>query len=139
FAGRGGYPARRRRWIGWGPALIGGMLFVILPDNVRVALAEGNLPRVLATALLPFTFYCLLASLTPGGSRLSRVGLVLGFSAITLSHVMMAAIYAVCLSSWVLAAWVWRRTGFRDALLAILWIASGLALTGWWLLPSLTG
>ncbi|NUM43664.1 MAG: hypothetical protein HUU38_03080 [Anaerolineales bacterium] len=128
-----------RRWIGWGPALIGGMLFVILPDNVRVALAEGNLPRVLATALLPFTFYCLLASLTPGGSRLSRVGLVLGFSAITLSHVMMAAIYAVCLSSWVLAAWVWRRAGFRDALLAILWIASGLALAGWWLLPSLTG
>lgn len=128
-----------RRWIGWWPALVGGLLFVILPDNVRVALAEGNLPRVLATALLPLTFYCLLASLRPDAGRLPRVGLVLGFTTLTLSHVMMAAIYAACLSSWVLAAWGWRRAGLRQALFAILLIASGLALAGWWLLPSLTG
>ena len=36
-----------RRWIGFGPALIGGVLFLYLPDNVRVALSDGNLPRVL--------------------------------------------------------------------------------------------
>lgn len=128
-----------RRWLGWGPALVGGLLFVFLPDNVRVALAEGNLPRVLATALLPATFYFLLASLEPEAKRRHHLGLAVGFLAITLSHVMMAAIYAVCMGSWVLAVWAWRKISFRTALLAIIWMAVGLALAGWWLLPSLTG
>jgi uncharacterized membrane protein len=46
-----------RRWLGWLPAVAGGVLFMVLPDNLRVAFAEGNLPRALATALLPLAFY----------------------------------------------------------------------------------
>ena len=128
-----------KRWIGWWPALVGGILFVFLPDNVRVALAEGNLPRVLATAFLPLTFYFFLSSLDQHGKRWHRLGLAFGFAVIVLSHVMMAAIYAVCFVLWGAAVWLWRGTRFRSVVLTILFLIVGLAVSGWWLLPSLTG
>jgi len=43
--------------IGLGWATVGGIFFVIFPDNVRVAFAEGNLPRIISTALLPAAFF----------------------------------------------------------------------------------
>jgi uncharacterized membrane protein len=42
-----------KKWIGWLPALGGGLIYLVLPDNVRVAFSEGNLPRVLASAFVP--------------------------------------------------------------------------------------
>jgi uncharacterized membrane protein len=99
-----------RRWIGIGPALIGGVLFLYLPDNVRVALSDGNLPRVLATALLPITIFLFLRSLEKTGTLWHRVGLALCFALIVLSHVMMAAIFAVCCGLLALLIWLRRTT-----------------------------
>jgi uncharacterized membrane protein len=126
-----------RRWVGWLPAAAGGVLYLFMPDNVRVAMAEGNLPRVLATALLPFAFYSLLRSLE--GARWHRLGLALCFAAIVLSHAMMAAIYAACCALFALLCWVGRVTTIKRALLAIAGAALGVTLSGWWFLPSLTG
>ena len=128
-----------RRWIGWLPAMAGGALYVSLPDNVRVALAEGNLPRVLATALLPLTVYWLLRSLEKEGTRWHRLALSLCFAATVLSHAMMAAIYAACCGLLALLCWAWRMTTMRRVILAVASVAIGVALAGWWLLPSLTG
>ena len=50
----------RRYGLFW--ATLGGVFLVLMPDNLRVAFAEGNLPRVLASALLPATFYFTLNS-----------------------------------------------------------------------------
>jgi len=127
-----------RRWVGWLPATAGGLLYMILPDNVRVALAEGNLPRVLATALLPLAVYLLLRALEENGTRWHRLGLALCFAVIVLSHAMMAAIYAACTALLALLCWVARVTTFRRAALAIVSAALGVALSGWWFLPSLT-
>lgn len=128
-----------RRWIGWLPALTGGILYLFLPDHVRVALAEGNLPRVLANALLPFTVYFLLRALEPDGKSRHYLGLALCFALTVLSHAMMAAIHAVCCVVLSLLIWVWRATSMRRVIMAVIGMGLGLLLSGWWLLPSLKG
>lgn len=128
-----------RRWAGWWPAWVGGVLFLILPDNVRVALAEGNLPRVLATALLPLALYCLVRTLEADGGRRHVVVLAASFALIALSHAMMAAIYAVCLTAVALLLGLSRATTGKRLVLAVGGIAVGLMLAGWWLLPSFVG
>ncbi|MBU0492720.1 MAG: hypothetical protein KKA73_07930 [Chloroflexi bacterium] len=128
-----------RRWMGWAPAVAGGALYIFLPDNVRVALAEGNLPRVLATALLPLAVYCLLRTLEDTGGIRHRLGLALCLAAVVLCHAMMAAIYAVCLALLAGLCWLARTTSLRRAAWAVGSVALGIGLSGWWLLPSFTG
>ncbi len=128
-----------QRWLGWLPAITGGALFLFLPDNLRVAFAEGNLPRVLATGLLPLTIYCLLRSLKPGGTRWHHIGLMCCFASLVLSHAMMAAIYAVICSVLCVLLLLTRSVSWRYTIHTIGAIILGLLLSGWWLLPSLTG
>ncbi len=128
-----------KRWLGFFPALFGGVLFLFLPDNIRVAMAEGNLPRVLATAMLPITIFFLLHSLEETSNLWHRIGISICFMAIVLSHAMMAAIYAVCAVLLVLLIWIWQKTSLRNAVLTIVCIFLGLLLSGWWLVPSFTG
>ena len=128
-----------RRWIGLLPAVLGGILFLFLPDNLRVGLAEGNLPRVLATALLPVVIYLLLRSLEETGTIWHRLGLGLCFAAIVLSHAMMAAIYALCCGLIIGFIWV-KNTGYvRQAVQTIEFMLLGILLSAWWLMPSLIG
>ena len=128
-----------RRWIGWLLALAGGVLFTFLPDNLRVALSEGNLPRLLATAVLPFALYFLLRSLEESASFRYRLGLGLCFAVVVLCHAMMAAIYAVCFTLVGGALWLGRAVPARRVIFSVASIALGIMLSGWWLLPSLTG
>jgi uncharacterized membrane protein len=128
-----------RRWVGLWMATLGGALFMLLPDNLRVGLAEGNLPRALATALLPIAAYLLLRVLEHDGSRRHVLGLTGIFAALVLCHAMMAAIYGVCAVALVL---LWAITGLTTparATRALFAAACGITLCGWWLLPSLTG
>ena len=104
-----------RRWIGLLPTIAGGILFLYLPDNLRVALAEGNLPRVLAVALLPVMVYLLLRSIGESGTIWHRSGLALCFMALVLSHAMMPAIYAVCCGLIIALIWLKRTTPYRPA------------------------
>jgi uncharacterized membrane protein len=100
-----------RRWVGLPMAALGGALFMILPDNLRVGLAEGNLPRALATALLPAAFYALLRALEPDGRRRHLLALTGIFATLVMCHAMMAAIYAVCARY---ARWPRPRSGSRS-------------------------
>ncbi len=128
-----------RRWVGRLPAVAGGVLYVFLPDNVRVALAEGNLPRVLATALLPIAIYFMLRSLESDATRWHRAALSICFAAIVLAHAMMAAIYAACGTLLALLCWLWQVASIRRVILSVVSMALGVMLSGWWFLPSLTG
>lgn len=128
-----------QRWLGWLPALAGGALYLFLPDHVRVAFAEGNLPRVVATAVLPLAVYFLLCCLEETGTRRQRLGLVLSFTVIVLSHAMMAAIYAVCCLLLAVLYGFGQRMALRRVLLAGVSMGLGIMLAGWWVLPSLTG
>ncbi|MGC8826709.1 MAG: 6-pyruvoyl-tetrahydropterin synthase-related protein [Anaerolineae bacterium] len=128
-----------RRWMGWAPAIAGGILYVFLPDNVRVALAEGNLPRVLSAALLPLWVYLLLRSAEAPRRPWHRLVLALYTALIVLSHAMMAAIYAIGGALLVVWLWLFGKTQMRAAALSLFSIVLGILAAGWWFFPSLTG
>jgi uncharacterized membrane protein len=128
-----------RRWIGLLPAMLGGILFLFLPDNIRVAMSDGNLPRVLTTAFLPLTIYLLLRSLEKTGTLWHRIGLAFCFALIVISHAMMAAIFAVCCGLIALLIWFKRTTTRWLLAQSIIFIALGIMLSAWWVLPSFIG
>jgi len=120
-------------------ATLGALLFLILPDNLRVTFAEGNMPRVLATALLPLAFYFLVNLVERGGRRRDFVGVVVVMGLVVLAHAMMAAIFLLGLGLYVVAFWLVLRAHPRLVGLGALALVSGLLVSAWWLLPSLTG
>ncbi|MBI2940844.1 MAG: hypothetical protein HYY04_10445, partial [Chloroflexi bacterium] len=127
------------RRIGLWPAVAGGLLSLALPDHLRVAFAEGNLPRVLASAVLPVALWFLL-NLLDTGRRRGVLGLAVSVGLIVLSHAMMAAIFVVALGLFILVYWqLSDLPSSRSVGAAFLGLGAGLALPGWWLLPSLTG
>jgi uncharacterized membrane protein len=127
------------RWVGWGPATLGAIVFALAPDNLRVALAEGNLPRTLATALLPGLTYCLLRLLTADGRRRHALAGVLLLTAIILSHAMMGAIFGAGLCLLALVLFLINGGPAERLRRALGVLGVGLALSGFWLWPSLSG
>jgi uncharacterized membrane protein len=127
------------RRIGLVPALMAGVFFLLFPDNLRVAYAEGNLPRLLASAFVPYTTYFVVNLLSPGARRRDFVGATLTMSLVVLSHAMMAGIFAFGLGVLILFYWLVAQPAFRVPARAGLALVSGLLLSGWWLFPSLTG
>ncbi len=132
-----------RRWTGWRPALLAALLYPWLPDHVRVAFAEGNLPRVLAAVWLPLAIYFLAQlMLKPDNGdnpRRAMFGLIVSVALVALSHAMMGAIFAVCLTLAAVVGALSSRVTARRLAAAVGGVAAGLGLSAWWLLPSLTG
>jgi uncharacterized membrane protein len=119
--------------------LVGGLFTLALPDHLRVAFSEGNLPRVLANACIPFLIYFLIRFLEEGPNRQRILSIAGLFCLIVLSHPMMAAIFAVACGFLVLVSWIARFTDLRTSAHALSTISIGLLLPAWWLFPSLTG
>ena len=128
-----------RRWLPWPLTVAGGLLYLALPDHLRVAFSEGNLPRVLANACIPLLIYLLILFLAEGPGRLRIFGIagLMGF--IVLCHPMMGAIFSVVCGVLSLAAWLARLTNFKTSAQALAAVSIGLLLPAWWLFPSLTG
>ncbi len=120
-------------------ATVGGILFLILPDNLRVAFAEGNLPRILATSLLPLAFYFVLNMLSDGARKRDFAGLAIVLSLIVLSHAMMVAIFTLGLGMFAIVYWFVARASAGVTGRTVFALVIGLMLAGWWLGPSTTG
>jgi uncharacterized membrane protein len=125
--------------IGLGWATVGGIFFVIFPDNVRVAFAEGNLPRIISTALLPLAFYFLINLLENNGRKRDFVGLVVLIGLIVLSHAMMAGIFLLGFGMYAVSYWLVGRGPLRSAGIGAIALTIGLFISAWWMFPSLTG
>jgi uncharacterized membrane protein len=128
-----------KKWIGWLPAIGGGLIYLILPDNVRVAFSEGNYPRVLASAFVPLLFYFILDFVEHPQRKVNLAGITALFLLFVICHPMMAAIFAVFAAMSALLLWLVKMANWRSAAAVIASIAVGIGLAGWWLLPSLTG
>ncbi|MEN6351459.1 MAG: 6-pyruvoyl-tetrahydropterin synthase-related protein [Syntrophomonas sp.] len=127
------------RRMGLWPAVMAGLIWLLWQDNVRVAFSEGNMPRVLATALLPILFALFLHISTNRKSYKGILGTVLIIHIIVLCHAMIAAVYSICLAIFAFFLWVFQGSRLQDFVQGILVIGVGIATSLWWLLPSLTG
>lgn len=127
------------RRMGLWPAVMAGLIWLMWQDNVRVAFSEGNLPRVLATALLPLLFALFLRISDQRRSFVAVIGTVIVLQLCVLCHAMIAAVYCVCLGLFAIFLWILQGSSVREFVSSILALAVGLLSAGWWLLPSLTG
>ena len=127
------------RRMGLWPAMMAGLIWLLWQDNVRVAFSEGNLPRVLATALLPLLFALFLRLSDQRRSYFTVIATVIVLQLCLLCHAMIAAVYCVGLALFALFLWIMQGTNARDFIGSIITLVVGLVSSGWWLLPSLTG
>ena len=128
-----------RRRLGWLAAAVAGMAWTVWPDHLRVALAEGDLPRTVATALLPLLFLAFLDSLERRRWPWSGLAFVALLSLTVLSHAMTAAIVCVAFSFLSLLHWWFGGSRFRDVARTLTLSVLGLLVSSWWLLPGLSG
>lgn len=126
---------RMRLW----PAVMAGTVWMVWLDNVRVAFSEGNLPRVLATALLPLLFILFLNIIEKEKLSKNIIIIIILVQLIILSHAMIAAIYCLCLTLFTFFLWAFGGCRLKTAVLAIAVLLLGIVSSAWWLLPSLTG
>ena len=128
------------RWLGWIPTILGGILYYLLPDLIRVGFAEGNLLRHLANALLPLLFFFVLNLLEEGRRRnWMQVGLGLVLAVMVLSHPMMTAISGVVVALLLIGAFLVKKITFQQLLSALISAVLGILISSWWLLPSMSG
>lgn len=125
--------------IGLAWATLAGIFFVIFPDNIRVAFAEGNLPRIISTALLPAAFFFLVNLLEHNGRKRDFVGLVVLVGLIVLSHAMMAGIALLGFGMYAVSYWLVGRGTLKAAAIGAGALTIGLFVSAWWMFPSLTG
>jgi uncharacterized membrane protein len=120
-------------------ATAAGVFFVFFPDNLRVAFAEGNLPRIVSTALLPAAFYFLVNLMEHNGRKRDFLGLVVLVGLIVLSHAMMAGIFLVGFGMYAVSYWLIGRGSLRTTAIGAGALTIGLFVSAWWMFPSLTG
>jgi uncharacterized membrane protein/6-pyruvoyl-tetrahydropterin synthase len=121
------------------PAALAGAAWVVWPDNLRVAFSEGNLPRVAATALLPFLFALFLQVLEERDSLRKAVLTALFTHLAILCHTMIAAVYMVFLTAFSILLFLFGGCSLVGILRGTAALAAGTATAAWWLLPSLKG
>jgi 6-pyruvoyl tetrahydropterin synthase-like protein len=127
------------RRMGLWPAVMCGLIWLIWQDNVRVAFSEGNLPRVLATALLPLLFFLFLHTIQNRKSYKGIIATALVIHLVILCHAMMGAIYCICLALFGFFLWFFRGCQLPNLLQALMALFLGILSSCWWLLPSLSG
>lgn len=127
------------RRIGLWPAVMAGAIWVIWLDNVRVACSEGDLPRVLATALLPLLFVLFVNLMERRKSFLVIICTVVLIHMIILCHAMIGAVYCICLVAFSFFLWSFGGCRLKDCLIGAVVLSIGVLSSSWWLLPSLTG
>ncbi|HCW51165.1 MAG TPA: hypothetical protein DGR79_03730 [Clostridiales bacterium] len=127
FAGRLGWPGACAAGLGW----------AVWPDHIRVALSEGDLPQVVARALLPLLFAAFLDSLDRRRWPWSGFGTVVLLSLLVLTHATVAAASCAALALFsLLYRWFSGARG-RDVIRGLSLIFLALLVSAWWLVPSL--
>lgn len=127
------------RRLGWVGATAAGLAWTIWPEHVRVAMAEGDLPRVVATALLPLLLWTFLAALEQNWWPWSGLSFIVVLHLTVVSEVLTALITAGALVLLGLVLRLVSGARVRDVLRALSLVVLGLLSAAWWLLPALPG
>ena len=122
------------------PTVILAVLWSLAPVNLRIIFMEGNLPWVLALSFLPLLLYLILDIQEEGPNTTAKsMLLIIVLNLVILSHAMVAAIFMVGLTIFLMFNLIFGGTSFGKAFRTIMLFGLALAVSAWWLLPSLTG
>ena len=128
-----------RRYTGLLPALIMAVLWTIAPDHLRVSFAEGNLPRTLAIAFLPYILYLAIQLYHGHASKWKKILFIIFITLNIFTHAMIAAITISGLWLWfALAGWLEKKS-LKDLAQFTFLLLLGVSFSAWWLLPALSG
>lgn len=114
-----------------------GIIWFILPDNLRVFFCEGNIPRVVVTTLFP---YLLLSVLTYLETRKRGALIAVYFLMLmmTLSHAMISAMTGITLFLFLVCyGFVYREV--KAPVMILTSALLGIITSGVWLYPALKG
>ena len=120
-----------------GLATILGLLWFYFPENIRVVIQEGNLPRGVINALFPFFFY-FLWRLVEDKNKKNFIPLAIVTSLITVCHMGMVLMLIATVVIFLLIHGIANRS-VKWELYSIGACLSGILLVGVWVLPSLIG
>lgn len=131
-------------WLIWGIrersifiSLVLGILWFFLPENLKVLFYEGNIPRALITALLPYLFY-FLWDFVNYGRKWSILPMTLFMTLITMTHLMVAAMVVTASFVFLFIYSIIFKKVIKP-LQCLTAMGIGIAICGIWLYPALKG
>ncbi|MEG0614839.1 MAG: 6-pyruvoyl-tetrahydropterin synthase-related protein [Oscillospiraceae bacterium] len=113
------------------------LIWFFLPDNMRVYFSEGNLPRMAVTMLLPLLFY-FIWNFVERKEKGKIFPIIFLMALVTLTHVMVAAMVGVATAIFLLVYAIANKS-LKMPFACLCGMFFGIALTGIWLVPALTG
>lgn len=131
-------------WLLWGVtynrialSILIGLIWFYLPENMRVVIYEGNLPRGVINALLPYYFYFLWRVMVDN-RRKSLFPLMFVTTLITLCHL---GITLMLIATATIFTLVYAKINhsLKNSLCALGASISGVMLAGIWVVPALIG
>lgn len=126
---------RAQKRIVLGTAL--GILWFFLPENIRVFFCEGNIPRMVTAIIIPYCVYTIWLFFIKRKNK-AMFGIIACMIGITLSHVMIAAMVGIATFIF-LFFYVISNKEYKRAFQTLLIMLVSFAISGFWLLPALSG
>ena len=131
-------------WILWGYrynrielSIVLGMIWFYMPENMRVVIYEGNLPRGVINALLPFYFYFIWRVMVEKKKN-AILPLMFVTALITLCHLGITLMLIATIAIFTML-YSKMNLSFQSALPALGASISGVLLAGLWVVPALIG
>lgn len=115
-----------------------GIIYFILPDNYRLLLAEGNLPRVVVSVLFPYMLLGIFSYLEKRRNR-TLVFIYIMMMAITLTHAMIAALVGITIFLYLFIRVLVKRDKFIESVYILGSAVFGIISSAMWLYPALKG
>lgn len=131
-------------WLLWGVkekrilvGVISGILWFIMPDNIRVFFSEGNIPRATIAILLPYIFY-FAWQFVEYGKKYALIVTMLFMTAAVFCHVMIAAMIGITFFIFLMYYGIINKK-LGPSMQMILGMLISFGICGFWLYPALQG
>ena len=120
-----------------GLCLIIGLLYFILPDNLRVFFSEGNIPRIFITMILPYIFFLMHEFLTYK-KKYALVLIAPFIIMLVCAHIMISAMFGIAAFLYLLIYAVVNNR-YKRSIVLLIDLVIGYITSGVILIPGLIG
>ncbi|MCQ2531409.1 MAG: hypothetical protein MJ093_01725 [Saccharofermentans sp.] len=117
-------------------SIIGAMWFM-MPDNVHILIAFGNVPQIFSTVLIPYLILFIWIY-TRDKNKKAAIGLVVMMALLTITHLMITAIVGVSTFVFLLIDSIWTKE-YVTKIKVLIYMVLGIVCMGIWMIPAVTG